>query len=66
MALGLGWESYIINNKSYIDVCASYEVNFFGNQNTLRSFKDALQTNSSESPEDLTFHGLTVSATVHF
>jgi len=58
LGLGLGWGSYFIDSRMHFDLLASYDFNYFWNQNTLR-VNDATSFRYHK-PGDLMYHGLTI------
>ncbi|NGX62753.1 MAG: hypothetical protein KR126chlam6_00153 [Candidatus Anoxychlamydiales bacterium] len=69
MLVGFGWESYFANNNWHFDGFVGYETQVYFHQNMLR-FHEQISLSappySFNTPGDLVFHGLTVTARVDF
>lgn len=61
--LGLGWGAYFLNNRCHFNILASYEFNYFFNQNLFRQLLSSLLY---ASKGDLMLHGLTLKVQVDF
>lgn len=59
-ALGFGWGTYFANQSWHFDLAALYEFHIFWSQNVMKSFL------TFTKPDDLTIHGLTVTARFDF
>jgi len=67
MELGLGWGTYFDCNNWHFDLAASYDFNYFWDQNSFRRFwDDAAVGKSSTDRGDLFLHGLTIKARLDF
>jgi len=65
-AAGIGWSSYLCNQKYHIDLSATYDFHVFWNQNMINWYSASLIGLNGTSPGNLYFHGLTVSAAFDF
>lgn len=66
MGLGFGWGRYMNRSKQHIDIAATYDFNYWPNQNMMRAFMDDLSNFSANDYGDLYLHGLTLTLTVDF
>jgi len=66
MGLGFGWGRYMNRGKQHVDISATYDFNYWPNQNVMRSFMDDLSNFSANDAGDLYLHGLTLTFTVDF
>ncbi|MBS0627979.1 MAG: hypothetical protein JSS09_07195 [Verrucomicrobia bacterium] len=66
LGLGIGWGSYLAEQKYYIDFSAKYEFLLFWQQNMMRKLADQTVSGTGAAAGDLYLQGLDIRASFHF